>query len=239
MIAHKLIPAEKNFHWRAGEITRLEAFSDAVFAFSVTLLVVSLEVPRTFVELVHAMKGFVAFAICFALLIQVWYEHYIYSRRYGLQTFYTVVLNSVLLFVVLFFVYPLKFVFTLIVGQFSGGLLAAGPAEEMIQVHQVPVLMLIYSLGFSAVFAVFALLYTYAYGRRHELDLNEYESLRTRNSVYNHSFMALVGLIVAVTAISLPVRFGGSAGFLYFLIPIYYTVSGSIFGKQEAKALKR
>src|SRR5205807_2920860 len=159
MIAQKLIPGEKNFHWRAGEITRLEAFTDAVFAFAVTLLVVSLEVPKTFAELVNAMKGFAAFAICFALLVQVWYEHYIYSRRYGLQTFYTVLLNSVLLFVVLFYVYPLKFVFTLIVGQFSGGALATSRTEEMIQVQQAPILMLIYSLGFAAVFVVFALFY--------------------------------------------------------------------------------
>ena len=69
------------------------------------------------------MKGFVAFAICFAILVQVWYYHYIYSRRYGLQTTYTIVLNAALLFVVLFYVYPLKFLFTLVVGGLTGGLL--------------------------------------------------------------------------------------------------------------------
>lgn len=239
MIAHKLIPGEKNFQWRAGEITRMEAFTDAVFAFAVTLLVVSLEVPRTFAELVNAMKGFAAFAICFALLVQVWYEHYVYSRRYGLQTLYTVFLNSVLLFVVLFYVYPLKFVFTLIIGQFSGGALATNRPEDMLQVQQAPILMLIYSLGFAAVFAVFALLYKHAYDQRRELGLNEYESLRTRHSIYNHLFMAGLGIIVAIFAMSLPVRYGGSAGFLYFTIPIYYTIAGTIFGKREIAALAR
>src|SRR5262249_84666 len=58
-----LLPPEPHFRWRGGEITRLEGFTDAVFAFAVTLLVVSLEVPQTFEEPILAMKGFVAFAI--------------------------------------------------------------------------------------------------------------------------------------------------------------------------------
>src|SRR6516225_4095824 len=112
-IGTQLVPPEPHFRWRGGEITRLEGFTDAVFAFAVTLLIVSLEVPRTFSQLAQTMKGFVPFAVCFGLLAHVWYRHYIFSRRYGLQTPYTVFLNSVLLFVVLFYVYPLKFLFTL------------------------------------------------------------------------------------------------------------------------------
>ena len=80
-----------------------------MFAFAVTLLVVSLEVPHNFHDLINVMKGFPAFAICFAMLAQVWYEHSLFFRRYGLQDPYSVFLNCALLFVVLFYVYPLSF----------------------------------------------------------------------------------------------------------------------------------
>src|SRR3954470_20402870 len=105
---------EKDFRWRAGEITRLEAFCDVVFGFAITLLVVSLEVPRTYAELMADMRGFLPFAICFAQLIQIWFTHYRFSRRYGLEDTYTLILNVLLLFLVLFYVYPL-------IGTTSGG----------------------------------------------------------------------------------------------------------------------
>src|ERR1700730_2116746 len=106
------IVPEKYFRWRAGEITRLEAFCDVIFSFAITLLVVSLEVPHSYAELMADLRGFFPFAVCFAQLVLIWRTHYKFSRRYGLQDDYTLLLNVVLLFLVLFYVYPLKFVFT-------------------------------------------------------------------------------------------------------------------------------
>src|SRR3984893_2889316 len=152
MIREKLIQKgigdPTKFRWRSHEISRIEGLSDGVFAFAVTLLVVSLEVPRTFAELMQTMRGFGAFAISFTLLFIVWFNQYKFLRRYGLQDHLTRVLNCVLMFVVLFYVYPLKFVFTLMLNMFTGGggvlRLPNGALEQMVEnSDQIATLMII------------------------------------------------------------------------------------------------
>src|SRR5438874_8743293 len=159
MLREKLIDRgvgdNKKFRWRSHEVSRTEGLSDAVFGFAITLLVVSLEVPRTYSELMQTMRGFGAFAISFTLLFIVWYNQYKFFRRYGLQDNATVVLNGVLLFVVLFYIYPLKFVFTLMVNLFTGGqgdfVLQNGTVEHMVtSSDQVARLMMIFVEGYIA-----------------------------------------------------------------------------------------
>ncbi|MBP1644195.1 MAG: putative integral rane protein, partial [Acidobacteria bacterium] len=88
---------------------RVETFSDAVFAFAATLLVVALEVPSSFQELERVLAGFAPFTLSFGALILIWSVHRALFRRFPMADRTTVVLNSCLLFVVLFYVYPLKF----------------------------------------------------------------------------------------------------------------------------------
>jgi uncharacterized membrane protein len=237
LAGHQLVPPEKHFRWRGGEITRLEGFTDAVFAFAVTLLIVSLEVPHNFSQLELTMRGFFAFAICFGLLAHLWHLHYLYSRRYGLQTSYSVFLNLVLLFVVLFYVYPLKFMFTLTVGNLFGAdrELRSSPIE----LYQVPVLVVVFSLGYAAVFTIFALLYQYAYRKRRELMLNEYESLRTLHDQISFAVVAGIGVLVAVTAVLLPLRISFFSVFLLPLSVVYALITKPIFRRREKSALAR
>jgi uncharacterized membrane protein len=217
------LATEPDFAWRGGEITRLEGFSDAVFAFAVTLLVVSLEVPKTFNELIVAIRGFAAFGVCFALLANVWFHHYRFFRRYGLQTPWAVFLNCLLLFFVLFYVYPLKFLFVTVFKD--GGRIDAGEART---------LFIIYGAGYAAVFLVFALLYLHAWKNRDALALTPLERIKTRHSLVDHIAMVMVGLISVTLALTLPLQWVGLAGYFYFLIGVYYTVAGTIFGKQES-----
>ena len=190
---------EKYFRWRAGEITRLEAFCDVVFGFAITLLVVSLEVPHSYAELIEDMRGFLPFAICFAQLVMIWRTHYKFSRRYGLEDSYTVLLNVVLLFVVLFYVYPLKFVFTMLMAQLTGTQMHAGLSE-----HEASVLMRIYGAGFAAVFLLVSLMYAHAYKLRRELDLNPVEGLETRVSMQENAILAMAGLVSFAIASEIP-----------------------------------
>ena len=79
-------PHEPQFHWRGHEVTRLEGFTDAVFAFAVTLLIVALEVPHTFDGLLDVLRGFPAFVICFAILMTFCNAHYTFFRATACRT---------------------------------------------------------------------------------------------------------------------------------------------------------
>ena len=62
---------EDDFSWRGGEVSRLETLMDGVFAISVTLLIVSVEVPKQFSDFISAMWGFPGFAITFTFLFMI------------------------------------------------------------------------------------------------------------------------------------------------------------------------
>lgn len=242
MIREKLIDRRvgdnKKFRWRSHEVSRTEGLSDAVFGFAITLLVVSLEVPKTYAELMQAMRGFGAFAISFTLLFIVWYNQYKFFRRYGLQDNTTMVLNGVLLFVVLFYVYPLKFVFTLVVNMFTGGQgvlrLADGSTVQMIDSNaQLAKLMMIFGAGYVAVFGVFVLLYWHAYRQRAALDLNELESFDTLVDVRESALNVMIGTISMAVAAFGGGNYGGLAGFTYMLCPLVLTIHGTVMGKRR------
>jgi hypothetical protein len=196
---------------RVREVSRLEGFSDAVFGFALTLLVVALEVPRSFAELARTMSGFVGFAACFAVLSWIWFEHFLFFRRYGLEDGLTIFLNCVLLFVVLFYVYPLKFMFAFLSARFLG----LGGPPPVVRLEDVTSLMLIYGGGFVAVFVLFALMHLNAYRQRTALALGDVEIYDTRSAIGSHLLSAAVGVVAMVLAVVMPGWLSGASGFLY------------------------
>ncbi len=196
--------------WRGHEIVRIEAFSDAVFAFAVTLLIVSLEVPKNITELLHSMLGFFPFGICFTLLFMIWYAQNIFFRRYGVHDIYSVTLNAILIFFVLMYVYPLKFLFT-------GWLIGGGIAYDDQKPQEVVHLFYIYSGGFMCIYIIFSLLYLHVVRIKEELGLTAAELFETKTSMYQNMLIAAVGLLSVIIS-SFGVGYLGLAGFIYAII---------------------
>jgi len=194
----------------------MEAFSDAVFAFAVALLVVALDVPQTFSELKALTSGFLGFALSFAMIVMLWRTHTRYFKRFALDDTTTLWLNSTLLFLVLFFVYPLKFLFTLLSSFFVGRATVFGDVRPM-QLGDGPELMLLYGGGFFAVFLTFALMYVHALRKADTIGLSGPERAQTRTEAEALLLIALVGLSSIVVAF-LPDSIAPFSGFVYFLI---------------------
>jgi uncharacterized membrane protein len=213
------------FRYRAHEVSRLEAFSDVIFGFAVSLLVVSLEVPKSYPEMVELLRGFFPFAICFALFLDIWFEHHTYFKRYALQDRTTMILNSILLFVILFYVYPLKYMFTIMIEGLRGH-------RSDIPLDGFRLLFNVYGLGVLAVFSLLAGMYAHAYRLRDELELNEVERLDTRESIYDNLAMAAFGLLSILLANSPLLRFAGP---VYFLIAIPKTLIPWIMGSKRRR----
>ena len=105
---------------RGQQVTRLEAFVDAAFAFALTMLVISIdEIPGNRAELVQALKGVPAFAASFAVLAMFWWDHNLWSRRFGLDDGWSVLLSLVYVFLALVYVVLFPVLFNCLVGVLS------------------------------------------------------------------------------------------------------------------------
>lgn len=218
---------------RDFEIQRIETFSDGVFAFAVTLLIVSLEVPKSFEDLLVSMRGFFAFGISFTILILIWAEQHRFFRNYGMEDAWTIVLNGALLFIVLFYTYPLKFLFTLI---FSDQIYGHNKSPMKITAHQLPTLMMIYALGFIAIYFIFFLLYFNAYKKSKKMGFSSIRKFDCKSEMYKELIMVCMGLCSLLFSFILTDESSGSAGFVYMLIPPVITVF-FIFRKRIRKKL--
>jgi hypothetical protein len=103
------LPAKDGFRLRGLDMTRIETFTDAAFAFAQTLLEISLKPARTFGDLSQTLLLVPGFVLSATLLMMFWWGHNQWSRRYGLDDGPAVVLCCLLVFTVLVYVYPLRF----------------------------------------------------------------------------------------------------------------------------------
>lgn len=212
---------------RRHEVSRLEGFSDAAFGFALTLLVVSGDVPTTHAEFMANMRGFLPFALTFAMICWIWYEHNVFFRRYGLGDPWTVFLNCVLLFVVLFYVYPLKYLATTLVDGFSGRNL------EPMRAMDGQMTMLLYSAGVVLIFLAFVLLHWHAWRQRDALGLDAGERVTLRFSATAHLISMTIGLVsIGIALIDNDLAW--LAGVIYAAMGPLHGINGYLAGRAHA-----
>ena len=120
------------FRARGSEVSRLEGFSDAVFGFAITLLVISGKAPDSFAELLAMSHAVLPFLASFWVLFVIWRAQFDFFRRYGLEDRRTIRLTGMLLSIVLLAVYPVRFLATFVLDVLPRALLAGNDSMQSI-----------------------------------------------------------------------------------------------------------
>lgn len=221
---------------RGLEMTRIETFTDAAFAFAVTMLVVSLDsIPANMNELLLAMRGVPAFALSFAQVMLFWYAHHIWSRRYGLDDLGTVVLSALLVLIVLVFIYPLKVMYSSALAWFTAGFL---PSQIYLQSDRdLAMLFTVFALSYLAMSCAIILLYWHAWRRRAVLALDAREELITRYTMWSWVLLASPALLSLLLANTLSGLWVVTAGPIYAILAVVMPVWES-YADRRVRALE-
>lgn len=219
---------------RGDKTTRVEAFVDASFAFSLTLLVIAGDrIPGSVGELVVAMKGLPAYAASFLLVMKVWTGHVDWSRTYGLDDAVTRRLSLLLVFLVLVFMYPLKMVFSVLFSALTQDWL---PARFTVTgLHELPVLFVTFGAAFGSLGVVMAWLYLHAWRKRDALGLSAAERIVVQSRMLSWALVPVIALVSIVSTLVIPAR-GESGWWLGFPGFVYFTLNlTSLLGMRAAR----
>jgi len=163
------------------------------------MLLISSNPPTTFDELKIFIKDFVPFAGTISVLMWIWYQHYLFFIRFGLRD------ASIVLFLVLFYTYPLKFMFRILVDLYQG--LITSNQEllnhlftETIHPKDTASLMVIYGFGAAAIFFVFVWLNTRALKRKEMIGLSIIEIQLTKNTIFMNLASGVIPMLSATIA---------------------------------------
>ncbi len=225
-------PRVKGFRMRGAEMTRIEVFVDAAFAFAVTMLVISFDaIPNTFDEMVIAIKMIPAFIVAVAQLVWLWQTHTTWSQRYGLDDGPTVWLSALLLVVVLIYIYPMRVMLEGMFAWLTNGYLPT--SFELRDLEELRFMFAFLGVAFAALCLSFVLMYRYALRRSGELLLNAVEQSRTRRVIWIWSGCMCVSFLLVIAALLMPRPQVPFAGFTMLLIGIWIFYVEARFEKQD------
>jgi uncharacterized membrane protein len=219
---------------RGAQMTRLETFTDAAFAFAAAMLAISIdEIPQNYLELIDAIKGAPAFLASFAILFLIWRAHQVWSDKYGLEDTRSTLLTAALIVVIMIYVYPLKILFSAGFSTATNGWL---PSEfELGSLFEFRVMVTVYSAGFLAVCLVIGLLYLNAACYRDELAMTAHELYDTRSEAVGWFGVAGVAALSCIIAWTLPGNWAALSAWMYNLLLIY----GPVFGWAQRRIWRK
>lgn len=233
------------FRSRGAEVSRLEGFSDAVFGFAITLLVISSRAPESAGELLALRHAVLPFIASFTVLFLLWRAQFDFFRRYGLEDRRTIRLTGVLLGIVLLAVYPVRFLCTAVLDAIPSALLAGNDSmKSVITLPDLPKVFLLYALGFSAVCFVFSRLYRHAASQHAVIGLSTLELFDTRAIERRCIAMTINGLGIAAWCVLLlvigrdtPAR--DSAWHLVYKLGLPLVLLPNLYHRRAARRLDR
>ena len=184
---------------RGENMTRIETFVDAAFAFAFPMLVISIdEIPNTVPELLDLSQDIPAFLISATIIGSIWVAHTVWSRTFGLQDRVTLYLSLGLVMLVLIFVYPIKLMVQLSIAFLSRGYLPQN--LQVMEIADVINLMIYFGLGLMALSFILIALYQNSLRQREQLVLSEYEVAFCKLACLSWAVVAATALASSVAA---------------------------------------
>ena len=214
----------------------MDNLTDAVFGIAITLLIFNLVNPNSFSDLLTFTKTLPAFLISIAFLMLFWFEHHRFSKQYNINNTSFTVLNVLFIALIIFYVYPLRFLTLFLTTAFFNVDLGLS-----IESYQTPLLMIYYGSAAFALYFTLFLFYYKAYKMKTALMLTEKEIVYTRAQKGKLVILCAVPLLsVLLTLIVNPFSYGLAAaigGFTYGLyVPAMYLWKRRI-AKQSKESL--
>jgi len=213
----KHLDHDPDFEWRGQSVTRIENLSDIVFALALGMLLLTGAPPQTYGELIQFLINIVPVAAGFAILFMIWNAHFTFFRRYGLADGRIVFINSVLLLLVLFIAYPLRFIFDSLFGYII--YIATEDPTRLIEtdmgIENAAKGVAIFAAGFALVILLTSMMYAHALRKSNMLGLSEAEKTLTRRTIWMYRGEAAIAVLVFICALFTPM--GPFAGALMAL----------------------
>jgi uncharacterized membrane protein len=198
------------------ETSRVEAFSDGVFAIAITLLILAVGIEQAIAEgsvehqLVHLWPAYIAYGVSFLTVGIMWVNHHQIFRHFERVDRPLLLLNILLLMCISFTPFPTRIV--------------ADHAQNGADREAAAVLY-----GLTMTFTAICFFAVWFYGSRRLLradaDMREVSGI-TRSYLPGAPTYALATAIAFVSSVVSLIMFG--------VIAIFYTISSSFFGREPS-----